>query len=144
MEEPGMPAGWRDTAFKLMRFALVGGSATLLYALFAIGLHQLWALPVLVGHVLAYLLAVPLSYLGQRHFAFSYRGPQLPALGRFLVTAGLAFAVSTCVVYVGDEVFHWHYLVAIGITMILVPTVSFIAMLLWVFIDRDPAGHSAG
>jgi len=135
---------WQNEALKLVRFALVGGSTTLLYAIFAIGIHEILGSPVLLGHAIAFLLAVPLSYLGQRRFTFLYKGRQLLALKRFLVTSGFAFAVSTGAVYLSNEILNWHYLVATGITVLVVPLVTFVTMLLWVFVEPDEAGEKEG
>lgn len=131
-----------ETLVKLLRFGLVGGAATLLYGLFAVALQELFAPPVLLGHALAYHLAIPASYLGQRSFTFRYRGSDRRALKRFLVTAAVAFAISTAAVYGVEAWLGWPYLAGTLITMLVVPLVSFATMLLWVFFE--PEGASAG
>ena len=125
----------RATFYKLVRFGLVGGGATLIYGALAVALQELFAPPVLLGHAVAYMLAIPASYLGQRSFTFRYRGPERPAIARFLIAASVAFAISAAAVYAGEAWFGWPYLAGIAITMIVVPLVSFATMLLWVFFE---------
>jgi len=142
MARTGGEEGLRELLFKLFRFAIVGGSATLLYGVFVLIIHALADPPALAGHTLAYALAVPVSYLGQRSFTFRYRGPEGRAVRRFLITVTVAFVISTAAVWLCDAVLGLPYYVGMLVTMAVVPLVSFAAMLLWVFLE--PEGGAGG
>jgi putative flippase GtrA len=130
----------RDLALKLVRFGLTGGLATLLYGLFAMAIYAVAGWSTLAVHTLAFALAIPVSFFGQMLFTFRYRGARLRALLRFLATAAIAFSLSTVAVYVVEQR-GWHYAVGIVVTMLIVPLISFLMMLLWVF--TDSAGEEA-
>jgi putative flippase GtrA len=134
LQEPG--DRWRQLGLKLIRFALAGGLATALYGLFAVLLHQVLDVSNLAIHTMAFVLAIPVSYLGQSLFTFRYRGARTPALGRFAVVSLAAFLASSAATHAA-AVSGAHFIVGVVVTMLIVPLVSFFAMLLWVFADRQ-------
>jgi putative flippase GtrA len=142
---PTRPDAIREFAFKLLRFGVVGGSATLLYGIFVLALHAMLPLPPLAEHSAAYALAVPVSYLGQRTFTFRYRGPEFRAMRRFLLTVVLAYVVSTVAVYLCGAILGLPFYYGTVVTMGIVPVISFLTMLLWVFIEpKEQDGIDAG
>ncbi len=116
----------------LARFGTVGAAATLFYAVlvaifgFTIGIAPLYA------HGLAYLFAIPLSYIGQRKWAFRHKGSKRASFFRFLVAALSAFIISTALVML---ILAAGYPAILGTlcTMVVVPSVSFVVMRFWVF-----------
>ena len=120
---------------KLVRFAIVGASATLAYAVFAVLFEHAAGLDPLLGHLLAFWLAIPLSFVGQCYFAFRYQGRKLPAFGRFAFTAVGAFLISTGVSYYTNDVLEMPYYVGVGITVVIIPLFSFVVYLFWVFAE---------
>jgi putative flippase GtrA len=123
-------------ALKLCRFALVGLSSTLLYALFVALLLSLGAEPLLAVHCIAFALAIPYAYFAQRGFTFRYTGPHADALSRFLITTLVGFLLSTGVV-AAAQALHYSDVIAVAAVVVLVPAFNFLCMLSWVFAERD-------
>ena len=74
----GLVPAWEDLrrfarnllARRWIRFGLVGGAATLCYALLGLLFVNAWAMPLLAGNALAYLISFAVSYLGQSLWTF--------------------------------------------------------------------------
>ena len=120
---------------QLVRFVLVGGATTLLYAALALGLIFLGGLRPLTAHLIAYAIAVPVSFLGQKFFTFRFAGDQQRALRRFLASTLAALLLSTVgmALVVRAELPSYS---GILLTMASVPATSYLMMALWVFTDE--------
>ena len=126
----------KDFLSKLFRFAVAGGTATLLYLALSFIVNALTAWPFMLIHVLSFALAIPCSYLLQKIFTFRHKGAHKQALWRFLVTVFTTFGVSTFAAHYAVGVLgaaHWIGFVTVAI---IVPLISFICMQFWVFVER--------
>lgn len=86
-------------ARRWVRFGLMGGLATLCYALLGLLFVNVWALPLLVGNGLAYLISFFVSYLGQSLWTFQARGGHRAMLPRFAATQAVGLGLNSCIVW---------------------------------------------
>lgn len=121
---------------KFVRFGLVGLASTALYGILAVFLHAVTTLAPMPVHILAFAFAIPFSYLAQKGFAFRNRNRHADTLPRFILTAVVAFGLSSGAVYYATAVLGLHYLFGTFATMVLVPVANFLVLLLWVFAHR--------
>lgn len=121
---------------KLIRFGISGGTTTLLYGLLSWSMLAATSLPFLIVHTISYALCIPVSYLLQRNFTFQHKGTHKVSIPRFATLNLIAFLVSTFAAGIASFVFGTPDWIAVLIVMITVPIASFIAMWLWVFVDK--------
>ena len=115
------------------RFGVGGGLATGLYAFLVATLGWLTAWQSMPIHLLAFALALPVSYLLQRNFAFRDRQTYARTFPRFLATATMAFALSTGAIYVGTQLLSWSTVMTFAAAILTVVAANFFALLFWVF-----------
>lgn len=129
---PDRKAAARNLLWKLIRFGLVGGTSTLLYAGLTwlavehAGLRPTWAA------CLAYLVLIPPNFIAHRYFTFGSQGNVRHESGRFAIIHGLNLSLS-----VGGmalvEAMRIDYRFGIAFSAIMVPVIVFLLMNLWVF-----------
>lgn len=122
-----------STMAKLFRFGLAGGLSTLFYGVCAWCLVYLVAQPPVVASIIAYLLAIPVSFVLQRRFAFRSLGNVRAELPRFLLVQGTNLVASTGTMHAIVNVFHANPTIGVLITMMVIPLLSFVMLHLWVF-----------
>lgn len=127
---------------QLLRFAVVGGMATVTHMAIFAAVMELRLLPAMLANTVAFLVAVLVSFLG--HFSWTYRENtrhlQLSAahgeLLRFFVTALIGFGLNSLVVWVSIELLRLHYVYALVPMATAVPLVVFAISRYWVFPAR--------
>ena len=124
---------------RFVRFVVVGGFATLLmYALLIVGI-EIFGLAPVPGSVLAYLLSALANYALNHRFTFRSAQAHHVGLARFAVVSGIGLMLNTGIMYVGTEVYSWHYLLVQVFATILVLFWNFLGSHLWTF--RVSASH---
>ncbi len=115
-------------ARRWIRFGLVGGAATLCYALLGLLFVNAWAMPLLAGNGLAYLISFAVSYLGQSFWTFQAGGGHRAMLPRFAATQAVGLGLNSCIVWL---------LVRFGLgyelAMPVVPVFVYLLCKYWVF-----------
>ncbi|GAB2795123.1 GtrA family protein [Halomonas shantousis] len=125
-----MAGSARQEFGKLVRFGIVGGGATLVHLVVAWTLLYFaphWS-PLIVNFI-AFLVAFSFSYLGHRHFTFNSEG----SVAKFFVVAFAGFALNNGLLAILLGVTQLPDYVALTITTLLVPIVSYLAARLWAF-----------
>ena len=115
---------------RLFRFGLVGILATLVHLSVAALALWLWhELSVFVANLIAFLLAVMVSYVGHQRFTFQRRGH----VGRFFLVALAGFSVNN--VLLGGLIFTGTLsgFYAILVATLCVPVVVYFLSRFWVF-----------
>lgn len=125
---------------QLIRFGGVGGIATLAHVLVALVAGAVLGLQPQGANLAGFLASVLLSYFGHARFTFSRRA-SVPQFLRFAVLAILALAISSATVALGTTVLGLGLPAVMAAVALVVPTASYLAMRLWVFVDQDrPTG----
>ena len=136
----GLVPAWEDLrrfarnllARRWIRFGLVGGAATLCYALLGLLFVNAWAMPLLAGNALAYLISFAVSYLGQSLWTFQARGGHRAMLPRFAATQAVGLGLNSCIVWLLVR-FGLSYGLAMPVAVVLVPVVVYLLCKYWVF-----------
>jgi putative flippase GtrA len=127
-----VPDPWR-----LLRFGLVGGVSTLIYAVVAWVLTYPVALPAVVASIIAYCLGAVFSYTAHRNVTFRSDRPVAEEASRF---AGVSFAgwiVAIISPLILTTLLGLPAVVAIVFASVAVPILSFIGLERFVFRPTD-------
>jgi len=127
-----MIAALRAQAARLLRFGLVGGLATLAYAVLAETFAHAGLDPV-TASVAAYLAAGVVSYLGHKRVTFRSGGAHAEELPRFVLTLGLGIAVAAAAPAVLTTWLRPPQVVSTAFTCVAAPLLSYVALSLVVF-----------
>ena len=119
-------------AYQLIRFAGVGGLATLIHAAVYAALVAKQAAP-FAANLAAFGLAFLISLIGHYRYSFASSAPWLAASLRFLLVALVGLALNAFGVWLVDQ--HWqvHPNWALVMMLLIVPPVSFLLSRLWAF-----------
>jgi putative flippase GtrA len=132
---------------KLMRFATVGAlSAAVYFAAVALLIESGMVGPRLAS-VLAYLVSVTLSFAGHRFHTFRSNGRLSAEAIRFIATHLAGMAVMFATMHVAVDMLDAPFWVGSAMGTLIVPAISFVVLILWVFPDelnRDRLAGRAG
>ena len=139
----GLVPTWEDLrrfvqsllARRWIRFGLMGGLATLCYALLGLLFVNVWALPLLAGNGLAYLISFFVSYLGQSLWTFQARGGHRAMLPRFAATQAVGLGLNSCIVWLLVHL-GLAYEFAMPVAVVLVPVFVYLLCKYWVSAGR--------
>jgi putative flippase GtrA len=127
------------TLWQLIRYGVIGGAASATYAVVAF---------VLIGHggwrpafasAGAYVVAIPVSYLGQKYFTFRSRQRSWHELGRFLVVQLFNLLLAAVIMHVACETFKLDRLWGIVAVVAVIPIATYAMLALAVFRSGDRA-----
>ncbi|MEM9386269.1 MAG: GtrA family protein [Pseudomonadota bacterium] len=135
-----MTTGWRDRARVLLqyiKFALVGGLATLTHVAAFAAFNELTSLTPLLANFAAFGTAFSVSFFGHLRWTFAQHDVQpAAALGRFAAVALVGLSLNTLIVYLITDVLAWSYIAAIPPMATLVPISTFVLSKYWAFAMR--------
>lgn len=124
-----------DVAGQPLRFLAVGGTATVVHVATALALVEIAGWPILSANIVAFAVAVLVSYLGNHRWTFARSGRHDHHLPRFVVLALGGLALNQAIVFAlvrGAEIdYRWALLVVVAV----VPALSFVANKVWAFAD---------
>lgn len=138
-----LACGRKLTALRWVRFCVVGGAATLCYALLGLLFVSVLRWPVLAGNGLAYILSFVVSYLGQSRWTFActaQAGSRRTRLPAFALTQLFGLALNSALIgaFTGLGL---AYELAMTVTAVLVAAVVYALCRFGVF--RQCGGRSA-
>jgi putative flippase GtrA len=121
------------------RFGTIGLTAATIHVLVFTASIELAGLAPLVANVVAFGIAVLVSFLG--HFQWTFRGQtagggrhrQRIAFARFIIVALTGLALNSLAVYVVVNLLAWPYQCAIVLMISVVPLVVFALSKFWAF-----------
>ena len=120
------------------RFALVGGSATLLYLLISIALAGgRTGIAPAAAHVLALLVATGFSYVGHHRFTFRLTSGHERHLRRFLICSGILMALTTVLNFALTDLLRVDHHIAAFAVALSYPPASYLINALWSFRLRE-------
>ncbi len=127
---------WR-LGLQYARFGGVGLCSTATHVGVFSGLIELLAVTPVISNLVAFCVAVVVSFVGHFHWTFpgdaGQGRPARAAFLRFGATAIFGLALNTLIVYLVDRVFGLPYLYAILGMVILVPPIVFVIAKFWAF-----------
>jgi len=123
----------RSELARLLRFAAVGGLATLVHVTVAMAARAGLALPELGANLAGFGAAVLVSYTGHARCTFAIDARHREHLPRFLLTALAGLASSSLTVWIVTERAGGSFVLAMALVAVIVPSSTFLAMRHWVF-----------
>lgn len=122
---------------KILGFVTFGALAGMLYALILIVSIDLLEMPTFFGSVIAFVLAIPVSYFGNRWVTYRSNNVMASELSRFIVVQMINLVLTSAVVHFMMEHFALPTYVGIIVAFIAAPTISFVLFELWVYRQRQ-------
>ena len=128
----------------LSRFSLVGILATLTYFSLANGFIWLDVMPPAMASVVAYLMAIPVSFFGQSRFTFRVTSNTQGQFIRFCALNGCGLLISYGSVRLATDVLGVKPFWGTVVASVTVPLLSYFVMKFWVFNESDDVGRATG
>ena len=122
-----------STLAQVVRFGLVGVVATIVHSAIFLGLATSCATNALIANLLAFSVAVCVSYFGHSCWTFRYVRESRSVFYRFAVTSLIGLALNSAVVLVVVEWCRQPEVYAVPFMVLLVPAVVFTISKKWVF-----------
>lgn len=113
-------------------FGLVGILATFIHVALALSLITYTEINPYLANALGALSALGVSFFGNSHLTFLYRGSVSRAFLKFLAQSGISFALTNIILF-GVEKSGWPEWSYAAIVVAIVPPTSFLFAKLWVF-----------
>ena len=123
-----------------LRFLVVGGTATLVHVAIAMALVETAGWSILNANIVAFAVAVLVSYLGNHRWTFGRSGRHDHHLPRFVVLALGGLALNQAIVFAMVRGAEIDYRVALMVVVGVVPALSFVANRCWAFAEV-PSGR---
>lgn len=129
---------------RVLRYGCAGTAISIVYSLAVLGLaggllrHRPTA-----ASALAFFVVLPVAYAIQRRFTFADATPDSLQFLRFTTVSAASLLVAVCGMYVTTEILRRSILVGLALNWLLIPSINFMAYLVWVFRVRKPAPHVA-
>lgn len=117
---------------RLLRFAWVGGAATVIYAGLAWAFGRLGA-GAIAASLMAYVLAAVFAYVGHKRVTFRSGRAHAEEAPRFIAACALGAAIAAAAPLVLTNALRLPGFVAIGFTCLAVPALNFLVLDLLVF-----------
>lgn len=118
---------------QFIRFAGVGGIATILMYLLLIVLVEWLAVAPVPASVLAYILSAIFNYIANYRFTFDSTVPHQKALPRFMLIATAGLALNTLIMFLLTDILPVHYLLAQVVATGVVLIWNFVANRRWTY-----------
>lgn len=123
----------QSTTAKALRFCVVGGASSLLYAAIAVVLVSGLQVSPKLASVFSYLGSLPLNFVGNRRFTFQSGGAFYDEAFRFIALHATGAAVAFASMSLATDYLGGHYLIGVVFAVVLVPAVNFVVANAWVF-----------
>jgi putative flippase GtrA len=136
-----LPGYWcwamgRSEPARILRFAVIGGVSTLIYAVLTLALSAMhgFGMPVTIASIAGYGAGAVFSYCGHRFVTFMSDGAVGFEIVRFACATALGFLLSVGLAVILADVAGLPPLVPVAIASILVPVLNFIILRKFVFV----------
>lgn len=117
---------------QIIKFAVVGGLATLIHYLVAVLCIELLLLPALLANAVAYITAVGCSYFGHTFFTFQAQHSTQSAI-KFIIVSLSAFALSQAILQTLTIYSTLGHRFILLIVVFSIPAFSFVLNKYWVY-----------
>lgn len=123
-----------ETMWKFFKFSIVGFINTAASYLVFYILLEIGHVPYLLSSILAYLVSIFISYIGNKYWTFKTSGTALhEEFIKFFVLNIIGLAINTAIMAYLVEIFHLHPLIAQILAMSVVIFYNFFGSKYWVF-----------
>lgn len=121
---------------RLARFGITGGLASAIYALVTLVCVDRFEASGTVASIIGYLVAIPVSFLGQKLWTFKSKGSVSRELPRFLTVQGANLVLAAAVMAVVKDILGFDRMVGIVAVVLIIPTLTYLVLSRRVFTAR--------
>lgn len=121
---------------KLLGFITFGGLAGLTYAVIMVISVDFLGVSTFIGSVIAFALAIPVSYFGNRWVTYRSKNMLAPEAIRFIIVQGINLVLTSGIVHFMVNWFVLPTYIGVIVAFVAAPAISFILFELWVY--RQP------
>lgn len=125
------------------RFGVIGGAASVTHVVVGLWTVTKLGISPLIANMLAFSLAVVVSYVGNHGWTFERIGRHDRHFPRFLIVSLIGFALNQLIVYGTVNICGLDYILGLAIVVLVIPTLSFLMSRYWAFVDFSPPTSSA-
>ncbi len=118
----------RALLWRLVRFAMTGGAASAVYAVCAFVGVDMLGMSGLVASVLAYLIAIPVSFAGQKYWTFRAKGELSYELPRFFAVQISCLIASALIMTILVDILHLSHILGVAAVIVSIPAASYVLM----------------
>jgi putative flippase GtrA len=131
-----------SATMQFARFGIVGAHAAGVNFIALMVLVEFFHFSPLVANIFAFLIAFQVSYWGHRRFTFrsvkhQTRQPMRKTALRYFVVASLSFLLNEGFFALFLNYFHMYYLIAMILTLVFVPPITFVLSKVWAFANPE-------
>jgi putative flippase GtrA len=127
---------------RIIRFGLVGVAATATHWSVGLYLHDYLGWDALLANFVAFGLGFCVSYIAHHRWTFDADVAHRQALPRFLLTALFGLLLSQGIVWLFVHQLGQPYLLALAVSLFVVPAGTYAILKWWVFPDSGSAENS--
>lgn len=118
---------------KILAFGLVGLTASAVYVLVFSALGDVYQLNSLISTVIAYSIALPVSYFGHRYISFRSKNAMFFEITRFLVSQFVGLSICLLITLILNVAFNFGHSISGVVSALAVPCISYVLFKLWVY-----------
>jgi len=122
---------------RIVRFAITGGIASGVYAIIAIVAVDMMGMSGLGASALAYLVAIPVSFIGQKFWTFRASGTLRRELPGFLAVQAVNLVAAAVIMALLVDVLKLDRIVGVGAVVIAIPAMTYLLLSRKVFKERN-------
>lgn len=115
------------------RFGVVGVGASVTHLLCALGLMEFGGLNVYAANLIAFVLALAVSYIGHHRWTFRRENQHGQHLPRFAVVAILGFVLNQAIIFLVVGILAAPYWLGIVVVVVIVPPLVYGLCRIWAF-----------
>lgn len=109
----------------------------MVYAIILVFSVDVLKLPSFFGSVIAFIIAIPVSYFGNRWVTYRSNNVLAPEAFRFLIVQAINLVLTSAVVHFMMEQFALPTYTGVIVAFIAAPIISFVLFELWVYRQRQ-------
>ena len=121
---------------KIVKFGVVGIAAVVVYAVLAYAFIWGFGMNEILASTLGYILAIPVSFFGQKHITFNSKGAVATEAPKFIVLQLFCLTSTIIISFVTSAVLNLHPNIGILAVCVLIPPISYAAMSLIIFVEK--------
>lgn len=122
---------------RIVRFGITGGIASGVYAIIAIVAVDMLGMSGLGASSLAYLVAIPVSFIGQKFWTFRATGTLERELPGFLAVQAINLVAAAVIMAILVDVLKLDRIVGVGAVVIAIPAMTYLLLSRKVFKERN-------
>lgn len=124
---------------KLLGFVTFGGLAGLTYAVILVISVDILRIPTFISSMIAFALAIPVSYFGNRWVTYRSKNVLASEAIRFIIVQGINLVLTSGIVHFMVKWFALPTYIGVIVAFVAAPAISFILFELWVYRQHQGA-----